>query len=77
MQAFESKDFETASNELALALIYMPDHPNLLFRKGMCLFRLKRYDEAIVDLQKSLHRCVATKEATVNYWRGGCISTQA
>ena len=70
MRAIQSKDFETACSELALALINLPDHPGLLFRRGMCLFRLKRYDEAIADFHKSLHRCAASKEATVTFWRG-------
>jgi len=35
----------------------------------MCHFRLKRYDEAIADFQKSLLRCTASNEATVTFWR--------
>ncbi len=70
MRAFDSKDFETACSELTLALIYIPDHPALLFRRGKCFFRLKRYDEAIADFHKSLLRCSASREATVTFLRG-------
>ena len=46
-QAYEAGDYKNAQAELELALIFKPGHPALQFHKGMCLFRLEHFDEAI------------------------------
>ena len=52
-KAYKAKDFHGARRALGPALIDHPDDPALIFRKGKCFFELERYDEALVDFNKS------------------------
>jgi serine/threonine protein kinase/Tfp pilus assembly protein PilF len=54
---FESKDYEKAVDECALALTQDPMHYEAHFRKAYALFRLRRHDEAI----KTFGRAVELK----------------
>lgn len=52
--AYERKDYPRAERELRAGLLLEPDRPELHLRLGIVLFRLRRYGDAIPEVERAV-----------------------
>ena len=72
------KAFELIEKALLLFKIDSPKISNLYYEKGMCLFNMEKYDEAINFFEKAIELCNANKKILLSdcyYHKGICLLT--
>jgi CDP-glycerol glycerophosphotransferase len=68
---YNKKNFIFAEEQFKKALNYAPIHPKCNFKLGLCYFKLKKWEDAEVYLQKAVNLIPSNQQ-----WKSQLIQTQ-